>query len=109
MVDEYFHMKKSSGTLVQKRKQAEATLQSILDTPELIKALSLEKELEMMEVRMAEALFPFTELARIIDNKRGKIKSITGKVKDDDTQELQELMQVCITGVFGLSFCIEDV
>jgi hypothetical protein len=98
MVDEYYHLKKSSGALVQKRKQAEATLQSILETPELIEALSLEKECELMEVCMAEALFPFTELARIIDHKRGKLKAVPGKLKDDDAPELQELLQVCITG-----------
>lgn len=64
----------------------------------------------MMEVRMAEALFPFTELARIIEHKRGKLKAVPGKLKNDDAPELQEFLQVCITKkCCCLSFCIEYV
>lgn len=97
LVDEYLNMRKSSALLLQKRKQAEATLQSLLETPELIEALSLERECEMMEVSMAESLFPFTELARLIDHKRGKLKAVPGKLKDHDAPEMQELLQVCVS------------
>jgi len=94
MVDEYLQLKRSSNTLVQKRKQADETLQSLLETPELIEALSLEKECEMMEVRMAQALFSFTELARVLDHKDAKLKAVPRKVAREDVSALQELLQV---------------
>jgi hypothetical protein len=94
MVDEYLQLKRSSSTLLQKRKQADEKLQSLLETPGLVEALSLEKECEMMEVRMAHALFPFTELARVLDNKDAKVRAVPGKLSPDTVPRLQDLLQV---------------
>lgn len=94
MVDDYLQQKRNTSTLLQKRKQADERLQSLLETPELCEALSLEKECEMMEVRMAEALFPFTELARVLDHKDAKLKAVSGKLSQDDVPAMQELLQV---------------
>jgi hypothetical protein len=93
MVDEYLQLKRSSSTLLQKRKQADEKLQSLLETPGLVEALSLEKECEMMEVRMAHALFPFTELARVLDNKDAKVRAVPGKLSPDTVPRMQDLLQ----------------
>lgn len=94
MVDEYLQSKRSSSSLMQKRKQADEKLQSLLETPKLLEALSLEKECEMMEVRMAQALFPFTEMARVLDNKGAILKPVSGKLSSDNVQSMRELLQV---------------
>lgn len=95
LVDEYLQLKRSSSTLLQRRKQSDEKLQSLLETPELTEALSLEKECEMMEVRMAQALFPFTELGRVLDNKDAKLHAVRGKLSQQDIPAMQELLQVC--------------
>ena len=94
LVDEYIQLQKSSGALLQKRKEAESNLQSLLERQELIEALALEKECEMMEVGMAESLYPFTELARLLDHKRGKLKVIRGTLEEADVPLLQETLRV---------------
>lgn len=98
MVNTYYHhnaqqqqqqQQSSSKTPPQ---QQEESLESLLATPALMEALALEKECECMEVRMAQALLPFCDLARILDHKNAKIKP--GTLKKDELFALQNLLQV---------------
>mmetsp|Transcript_11709 Transcript_11709/g.24157 ORF Transcript_11709/g.24157 Transcript_11709/m.24157 type:complete len:383 (+) Transcript_11709:276-1424(+) len=50
--------------------EAKAELQALLNRPELAELLALEMEAEKLELDMGKALFPFTELSRLINNKR---------------------------------------
>lgn len=69
-------------------------LQSLLHKPELIEMLALEMELEKIELKLGEALFPFSELARTLDHKRARLKVVPGVVDYDELPGLQECVRV---------------
>jgi hypothetical protein len=71
-----------------------SNLQSLLNKPELIEMLALERELEDTELKLGEALFPFSELARTLDHKRARLKVVTGVVDYDELPALQECVRV---------------
>jgi hypothetical protein len=105
MVDDYLSMK--SDKAKQKREEAQAKLQNLLETPELVQALALERQCEEMEIEIAKALFPFTEMARILEHKRGRLVAIPGVVDDEKVLDLQDLLRVrCRDAIlcFGLLF-----
>ena len=101
MVDDYLSMKPDK--VKQKREDAKAKLQSLLETPELLQALALERDCEEMEIEIARALFPFTEMGRILEHKRGKLVPVPGVIDDDKVLELQELLRVRKIDVFATS------
>lgn len=98
MVDEYLASK--SKTLEQKREQAQSKLQKLLETPALVEALSLERKCEEIEIELAQTLFPFTEMARIVEHKRAKLVAVPDIIDEDRVSELQELLRVSILSVF---------
>ncbi|CAB9530123.1 expressed unknown protein [Seminavis robusta] len=77
----------------QRQKQAQATLQALLETPQLLEALACERDAEGMEVEVAKALFPFTEMARILEHKRGRLVALPGVVSEEKVSELQGLLR----------------
>lgn len=70
-----------------------ALLQDLLETPELIEALELERTIEKFEGRLAKGLYGFTELARMLDYKKVRLTVVPGVV--ENIQPLQDLLQVC--------------
>lgn len=92
MVDEYLSM--NSTQVKQRREEAQANLQKLLETPDLVQALALERQCEETEIEIARALFPFTEMARVLEHKRGRLVPVSGVVDDEKVQELHELLRV---------------
>lgn len=92
MVDDYLSMK--SEKVKQKREETQTQLQKLLETSELVQALALERECEEMEIEVARAVFPFTEMGRILEHKRGRLVAVQGVVDDDKVLELQDLLRV---------------
>ena len=92
MVDEYLSMKPTQ--MKQKREESQAKLQALLETPEFVEALSLETECEDMEISAARALFPFTEMGRILEHKRARLVVVPGVLDEEKVMELQELLRV---------------
>jgi hypothetical protein len=92
MVDEYLSMKPAQ--VKQRREDAQSKLQNLLETPELLEALALERDCEEMEIEIAKALFPFTEMARILEHKRGRLCAVPGAVGEGKVIELQGLLRV---------------
>lgn len=74
--------------------QLKTHLQSLLTRPELIEMLALEMELEQVELKLGEALFPFSELARTLDHKRARLKTVPKIVDHDELPSLQECVRV---------------
>lgn len=68
-------------------------LQDLLETPELVEMLALEKYIEQFELDLGKALFPFSELARTLDHKKARIKAVPGVVEDDEVADLQETVR----------------
>jgi hypothetical protein len=104
LVDQYLLQKKSqrlsnnsnnNDVLSPSASTLKAKLQSLLQTPELIELLALEKECEQLELDMGQALFPFSEMARSLDHKKARLKAVPGVVKEQDLAGLQEAVRVC--------------
>ncbi|CAJ1942784.1 unnamed protein product [Cylindrotheca closterium] len=71
----------------------EGQLQDLLETPELVEMLTLERDCEQFELDLGKALFPFSELARTLDHKKARIKAVPGVVEEDEVAELQETVR----------------
>jgi len=81
VVDEYNLPKKNT----RKRDTAKDELQALLETPDFVEALALEKRCEEYEVDMSKALFPFCELARFLEQKRARLKLVPDILTDETT------------------------
>lgn len=79
--------------LEQKIMDAENKLSIILKNELLVNALKYEQECEIYEIEMAKMLYPFTELARYVDMKKGKIVSCPPFINDDDLPLYRELLR----------------
>ena len=79
-----------------------AELQALLNTPELVELLSLEMEAEKLELDMGKALFPFTELSRILTNKRVYLEVVPGVTDVDDLPSLRETIRVSLYKMYFL-------
>lgn len=85
----------SQQVLKQKREESQkAKLQALLETPEFVEAMALETECEDMEISAARALFPFTEMGRILEHKRARLVVVPGLMDAEKVMELQELIRV---------------
>lgn len=91
MVGDYLSMKPTQ--IKQRREESQAKLQRILETPEFVEALSLETACEDMEISAARALFPFTEMGRILEHKKARLVVVPGVIDDEKVVELQELLR----------------
>ena len=94
MVDDYLSMKPAQ--IKQKREEAQDKLQKLLETPDLLQSLALERACEEVEIEMAKALFPFTEMARIIEHKKARLLVVTGLMDGTKVIELQDLLRVSL-------------
>lgn len=89
----------TSETAAESQEDLKKKLQALLQTPALTELLTLEMEAEKMEVALGEALFPFTELARIVDHKRAHLNVVSGVLEATDFPALQETIRVSIQGM----------
>lgn len=99
LVEHYAEGGSSTSSTSSKKKSlstpevVKAELQALLNTPELIELLSLEMEAEKLELDMGKALFPFTELSRILTNKRIYLEVVPGVTDVDDLPSLRETIR----------------
>jgi len=103
LVDEYIMESSSSNKNINHKRHNTATggavlkdskeLQKLLESPELIEALQIEEVLEGLEEKMAQGIFIFTELARLLDYKKAKLKVISGILEDEEVPLLQDLLK----------------
>ena len=77
-----------------------AELQALLNTPELVELLALEMEAEKLELDMGKALFPFTELSRLLSNKRIYLDEVKGVEDLDELPSLRETVRVSVSNAF---------
>ena len=77
-----------------------AELQALLNTPELVELLALEMEAEKLELDMGKALFPFTELSRLLSNKRIYLDEVKGVADLDELPSLRETVRVSVPQAF---------
>lgn len=73
--------------------KAKQRLQMHLEKPQLVEALALERQCEEFETEMAKALYPFCELARFLDQRKARLKVVTGKLTEGEALELQETLR----------------
>jgi hypothetical protein len=93
LVDQY--LAKTKPQVTQTREKTKSKLQTLLETPALVESLALEQQCEEMEIGMGQALFSFSELARILDHKRARLKLVPGVISTEfDLCELQETVRV---------------
>ena len=90
--------KKKSSSL----EALKAELQALLNTPELVELLSLEMEAEKLELDMGKTLFPFTELSRILANKRIYLDAVPGVAENDELPLLRETIRVSYVFEYGI-------
>ena len=83
-------------------------LQALLNTPELVELLSLEMEAEKLELDMGKALFPFTELSRLLSNKRIYLDEVTGVAHIDELPSLRETVRVSLQKQ-STRFCCKSI
>jgi hypothetical protein len=97
LVDSYIklHQTKDMSTLKKRRQEINQKKQDLLLNKTLMQIMNLEEKCEEMEIRMAEILFPFCELARLLidNNAGGKIFNATKTVSSDELRSLHELIR----------------
>ncbi|KAG7339245.1 hypothetical protein IV203_002127 [Nitzschia inconspicua] len=87
------HDSKDDRTRASESEKLKTNLQALLNKPELIEMLALERELEQIELQLGEALFPFSEFARTLDHKRARLKVVPKLVDRDELPALQECVR----------------
>jgi hypothetical protein len=68
--------------------------QTLLKTPALVELLALEREIEQLEENIAHALYPFSELARTLDQRKARVKAVPGVIEQDQVQDLERSIRV---------------
>lgn len=91
LVNEYLGL--SAAKVDQRVTKAKQRLQKLLETPDLVEALALEQKCEEFEMEMAKALFPFCELARVLDHRRARLKVVPGILSEEALLDLQETVR----------------
>lgn len=92
LVNEYLGLS-SPAKVAQRGAKAKQRLKALLETPELVEALALERQCEEFEMDMAKALFPFCELARFLDHRKARLKVVPGTLTESAALELQETLR----------------
>jgi hypothetical protein len=80
-----------------KKAKQDGKLEELLKTQELVEALALEQQLDMLESSMAQSLFGFTELARLLDHRRVILRPISDVLEEENIHEIQDLLRVSIS------------
>ena len=78
--------------LQKRQKKTEQEFYECLHHPYLVKALKMEQHLEMLEIGMSQLLLPFTDLARLLDNKKCRIVPCTSLLEPKDVPAIRELV-----------------
>lgn len=91
LVHEFIGLSKAKN--MKRRAVAKEQLTAELENPDLIEALALEQRCEEYEIEMAKQLFAFSELARFLELKRGRLKTIPGVVEEEELQDYQGLLR----------------
>jgi hypothetical protein len=79
---------------IQRKREAERKIQLNIQNPTLVQALEMEQSCEELEMDMATMIFPFTELARFLESKGGRIKVIPSLLSPNRVPPLEELLRV---------------
>jgi len=74
-----------------KRNSLETSLRELMHNIRFVEAIELEHRCELLELAMAEMIFPFTELARFIEAK--KVRLMHYKVHVDDATSFYSLLR----------------
>jgi len=74
-----------------KRNSLETSLRELMHNTRFVEAIELEHRCELLELAMAEMIFPFTELARFIEAK--KVRLMHYKVHVDDATSFYSLLR----------------
>lgn len=74
-----------------KRNSLETSLRELMQNTRFVEAIELEHRCELLELAMAEMIFPFTELARFIEAK--KVRLMHYKVHVDDATSFYSLLR----------------
>jgi hypothetical protein len=69
-------------------------LKHLLETPDLIEALHIEKIVETLERKMAKSIFAYTEMARLLENKKSRLTVVDGYVTPEEIQPMNDLLRV---------------
>lgn len=95
LVDEYLmlHSKGNTEELKKKKESAEKRIKKCLENKALVEALKLEQQCETMEVAMARAMLPFTELARCLEQKRLRLIEVPGVLDKGDVPAMDDLLR----------------
>uniref|UniRef100_A0A7S4J1B4 Uncharacterized protein n=1 Tax=Odontella aurita TaxID=265563 RepID=A0A7S4J1B4_9STRA len=95
LVDEYLalHNKGNTDELKRRKEGAEKRIKKCLENKALVEALKLEQQCESMEVAMARAILPFTELARCLEQKRLRLIEVPGLLKKGDVAAMDDLLR----------------
>mmetsp|Transcript_37669 Transcript_37669/g.91622 ORF Transcript_37669/g.91622 Transcript_37669/m.91622 type:complete len:720 (+) Transcript_37669:1-2160(+) len=83
----------NKGSALETQDDLKKKLQSLLQTPSLTEMLTLEMEGEKLEVALGEALHPFSELARSLDQKRACLRVVPDVVEARELPALQETVR----------------
>jgi hypothetical protein len=68
--------------------------QTLLKTPALIELLALEREIEQLEENIGHVLYPFSELARNLDQRKARVKAVSGVIEQDELHDLENALRV---------------
>lgn len=82
-----------------KSKSLGDNFQTLLKNPALVELLALERQSEQLEQDIGQALYPFTELARNLDQKKARIKVVPGVVEEDQLTDLQNTVRVSLSAI----------
>lgn len=88
------HNSGDKAGLHRRKQETERAVQEQLHKPMLLDALELERRIEEVEIGMARMLLPFTELARFLDNRRARLRTIPDVVTVEELPALEELLRV---------------
>lgn len=89
LVESYLQSSKS-----RKGEDPSKEMQALLKTPALVELLALERESEQLEQDIGQALYPFSELARNLDQRKARLKVVPGVIEDDQLMDLQNTVGV---------------
>lgn len=71
--------------------------QKLLKTPELVELLALEREIEQLEECIGHALYPFSELARTLDQRKARVRPVSGILEPYQVHDLENTLRVRFT------------
>ena len=87
------HRRGDVAGLKKSKADSDRAVQEALRRPKLLEALELERRIEEAEVGMARMLIHVAELARFVDQRKARLRAISGVVEDKDVPVLEEMLR----------------